>query len=154
MKPEQAALHAALEDIFRSFAYLELQARDEEADRSIEFHVCAEVSLGEPEEGAVAVFLTAEAAAMVSDHFIGGQSTDSDQDDVVRELANVIAGSVCSLVPQAPRRKLGIPRLVPKDQVQSQWERSLRPQRLVLADEEKVYAGVVLNSREGRAGAS
>ena len=142
------ALKAALESIFRSFAYLDLHVSEADREVPLTFSVGAEVTLGVPAGGVVALFLTGWAGVLAADNFIGAASTDQDREDVVRELANVIAGSVRSFIAGTQAQPLGIPRLLPKEQVERLWQQSTPEQRLVLADEEAVLAAVVLNVQQ------
>ena len=70
---------------------------------------------GEP-SGSMCLRLTADSAREVAADFLGmeGAETSSDQiSEVVRELANMICGSVLSRVESAATFRLGVPRIVP-----------------------------------------
>ncbi|HEY3322806.1 MAG TPA: hypothetical protein VGP72_20290 [Planctomycetota bacterium] len=141
----QPALKSALEDIFRNFAYLDLQARPDAGRSAPHFSMCAQVMLGATARSSVALFLTGRAAVAASDNFVGHAATEADREDVVRELANVIAGAVRSMLDDDSLQGLGTPRLLPAEAAGTLWSTTPPADRLLLADEEHVQAAVVLN---------
>ncbi|HEY3325194.1 MAG TPA: hypothetical protein VGP72_32370 [Planctomycetota bacterium] len=138
-------LKAALEDIFRNFAYLDLQACADAGQHVPHFSMCAQVALGAHDRSSVALFLTGRAAVAASDNFIGHAATAADREDVVRELANVIAGAIRSILADESLHGLGTPRLLAAEAAKTLWSESAPSERLLLADEEHVQAAVTLN---------
>jgi hypothetical protein len=149
MTPLQSALKEPLQEILQAFAYLEAEAREAPANAGFSADYGARVTLEPTGVGYIVLLAAHRLVVEAADNFTGCASSTKQWDDVIRELANIVAGRFHAIVRHSHSPAgLGIPSLLNRAQAQQVWQDSSAEQRLVLCDESAAVGGLVWNIPE------
>lgn len=142
------ALKSPIEEVFQKFAYLEIELWPVSVEFSDQWTCCSRVICTGPQSTAVTLLTTADFSATIAENFLGNPKLCSDEQngDVVRELANVIAGEAFDIMNAGQRpHSIAIPEwLCPADAVRS-WDNAAPRNKFLLVTEYDVVGGMIIS---------
>jgi hypothetical protein len=141
------ALKTPVEEVFQKFAYLEVELWPVSVDFSSAWTYCSRVNCGGSQPTSVTLLTTASFATMISENFLGSPELCSDErsGDIIRELANVLAGQAFDIMNAGRRpQSIAIPESLDPAAAAKAWANATPKTKFLLVTENEVVGGMII----------
>jgi hypothetical protein len=144
-------LKPQVEDVFCRLAYLDIEAREETMPAAAAWQLCAAVDF---EGGALLLLVAPDLAAQAADGFTGRATGRAEQEDMVCEMANVLAGHACAAIHGVRKTvRRSVPRLIPAAQAVARWSAASGVRMLLWKTEMDAVGGLMVEVLPAAGGA-
>ena len=144
-------LKAPFEDVFRKFAYMDIQLWEGDDAYAKHWSLCTRVRCGTAADDLVLILMfSPELAATVTDNFLGidGGSRPGQRIDTVSELTNVLAGQAYEVLRAGTRPDfIRPPELLNIREAMEIWSGASPECRFCLCLEDSIVGGLVVAAR-------
>jgi len=145
------ALKEPLEEVFRRFAYLELEMRQSSLRFSTQWTLCTRVHCGRNQDVVVVLMATPEFAATIADNYRGipEGSRAGQRIDIMSELTNVLAGQAYEIARAGgPPKEICPPSLLSVREALEIWNRTSEACKFVLCTETEIAGGLLVTVKD------
>ena len=141
------AIKEPVQEIFRKFAFLDIELRSTKQEFVKSWSLCTRVRCGEKDEFLVLLMASPELAVSVTNNFLGidGGSRPGQRIDIVSELTNVLAGKAYEILRAGAKpTTICTPELLESVEASGIWNMVPTECRFAICSENDLLGGLMI----------